>query len=88
MMTGLPCARHLEVWFTAVETDSLPALRTFGCGVARDQDSVTHGLPLRHSSGAVEGNVCRVKALKRQMVGRANLDLLSQADSAGTAHSP
>jgi transposase len=31
---------------------------------------------LAYSSGAVEGNICRVKALKRQMFGRANLDLL------------
>lgn len=33
--------------------------------------------PLKQSSGAVEGNVCRViKALKRQMFGRAKLALL------------
>ena len=35
-----------------------------------------NGLTLAYSSGAVEGNVCRIKALKRQMFGRANLDLL------------
>jgi transposase len=76
MMTGLTGAKHLEDWLTDVETDNLPALHTFARGVRRDQDAVTNGLTLRHSSGAVEGNVCRVKALKRQMFGRANLDLL------------
>jgi transposase len=29
-----------------------------------------------HSSGAVEGNINRLKMLKRQMFGRASLDLL------------
>ncbi|MGW4412036.1 hypothetical protein ACWEJ6_49110 [Nonomuraea sp. NPDC004702] len=42
----------------------------------RDHAAVLAGVTLPYSSGAVEGNVCRVKALKRQMFGRANLDLL------------
>ena len=37
---------------------------------------VTHGLTLDWSSGAVAGAVCRLKAIKRQMFGRANFDLL------------
>jgi hypothetical protein len=35
-----------------------------------------NGLTLEHSSGAVEGNVTRVKRLKRDGYGRANFDLL------------
>jgi transposase len=31
---------------------------------------------LPHSSGAVEGNVNRIKVIKRQMYGRAGFDLL------------
>lgn len=76
MMTGLTGATHLEDWLTDVEADGLPALHTFARGIRRDQAAVTNGLTLPHSSGAVEGNVTRVKALKRQMFGRANLDLL------------
>lgn len=77
MMTGRTGAQHLEDWLTNVETDDdLPTLRAFARGIRRDQDAVTNGLTLPHSSGAVEGNVTRVKALKRQMFGRANLDLL------------
>ena len=45
-------------------------------GIRRDLHAVVNGLTLPHSSGAVEGNVCRVKAIKRRMFGRANLDLL------------
>ena len=34
------------------------------------------GLTLEHSSGAVEGNVNRIKMIKRQMYGRASFALL------------
>ncbi len=34
------------------------------------------GLTLEHSSGAVEGNVNRIKMIKRQMYGRAGFGLL------------
>jgi len=37
---------------------------------------VVAGLTQTRSSGAVEGNVNRIKMLKRQMYGRANTDLL------------
>jgi transposase len=75
MMAG----RHgeqLPAWITAVDLDDLPHLHSFTTGIRRDQAAVTHGLTLEHSSGAVEGNVCRIKAPKRQMYGRASLDLL------------
>jgi transposase/DNA-binding CsgD family transcriptional regulator len=75
MMTG----RHgelLPAWITAAELDELTSLHSFTRGIRHDQPAVANGLTLAHSSGAVEGNACRVKALKRQMLGRANLDLL------------
>ena len=75
MMTGRHGER-LPEWIAAVERDDLPHLHSFTRGIRRDQAAVTNGLTLAYSSGAVEGNTCRVKALKRQMSGRANLDLL------------
>jgi transposase len=45
-------------------------------GIRRDQPAVANGLTLVYSSGTAEGSICHVKALKRQMSGRANLDLL------------
>jgi transposase len=75
MMTGRH-GEHLSAWITAVEADDLPHLHSFTRGIRHDQAAVTNGLTLPYSSGAVEGNICRVKALKRQMYGRANLDLL------------
>jgi transposase len=68
----------LDSWMHAVETDDLPALHTLVTGLRRDHAAVTAGLTLTYSSGAVEGQVNRIKALKRAMYGRANLDLLRQ----------
>jgi transposase len=42
----------------------------------RDLPAVINGLTLEHNSGAVEGNVTRVKRLKRDGYGRANFELL------------
>jgi transposase len=66
----------LETWLSTVEADDQPDLHSFTIGLRRDLDAVTAGLTLPHSSGKVEGNVNRLKALKRQMFGRAKLDLL------------
>ena len=67
---------QLPNWMAAVAADELPALHSFAKGLNRDLDAVTNGLTLTWSSGTCEGAVNRVKALKRSMFGRANLDLL------------
>jgi transposase len=75
MLTG----RHghrLNAWIAAVEADDLPELHSYANGLKRDYDAVRNGLTLAHSSGAVEGQVNRIKMIKRQMFGRAKLDLL------------
>jgi transposase len=59
-----------------VEADQLPDLHSFTAGLKRDLDAVVNGLSLPYSSGAVEGNVNRIKMLKRQMYGRASFVLL------------
>ncbi|GAA2557149.1 ISL3-like element IS466 family transposase [Winogradskya consettensis] len=69
---------RLDCWMHAVEADDLPALHTLVTGLRRDHAAVTAGLTLPYSSGAVEGQVNRIKALKHTMYGRANLDLLRQ----------
>lgn len=67
---------RLDGWIAAVEADDLPGLRSFATGLRRDHQAVINGLSLPYSSGAVEGNVNRIKMLKRQMYGRASFDLL------------
>jgi transposase len=67
-----------------VDADGSPALRSFVAGLRADLDAVTAGLTLPYSSGPVEGQVTRIKALKRQMYGRAKLDLLRKRVLLGT----
>jgi len=43
-----------------------------------DYDAVRAALTLAWSNGPVEGQINRLKTLKRQMYGRANLDLLER----------
>lgn len=51
-------------------------LQSFVVGIRSDLEAVTAGLTLPFSSGAVEGQVNRTKMLKRQMFGRAGVNLL------------
>lgn len=75
MLTGRHGER-LDAWMQEVEVDDLPYLRSFVNGLRQDYTAVLNGLTLPHSSGAVEGNVNRIKMIKRQMYGRASFDLL------------
>jgi transposase len=76
MMTKRTGEQHLAGWLERVEADDQPELHTFAAGIRLDLAAVTAGLSLPYSSGATEGNVNRLKAIKRQMYGRASLDLL------------
>ena len=67
---------RLDNWITAVEADDQPELHSFTSGIKRDYDAVRNGLTMPWSSGAVEGNVNRLKMLKRQTYGRAGFPLL------------
>ncbi|MFJ7495824.1 transposase [Streptomyces sp. NPDC097727] len=67
---------QLPAWMDRVLADDLPALHSLVNGMKRDLDAVTAALSIRWSSGQVEGQVTRIKLLKRMGYGRANLDLL------------
>jgi transposase len=54
----------------------LQALRRFAKGLGEDYEAVKAGVTLPWSTGPVEGYINRLKMLKRQMFGRARLDLL------------
>jgi transposase len=76
MMTKRTGEQELAGWLQRVQADDQPELHTFAAGIRHDLAAVTAGLTLPHSSGPTEGNVNRLKAIKRQMYGRASLDLL------------
>jgi len=67
----------LDPWLQRATTSTLEALRRFATGLYEDYDAVKAGVTLPWSSGPVEGHINRLKMLKRQMFGRARLDLLS-----------
>ncbi|MFJ3673360.1 transposase [Streptomyces sp. NPDC090106] len=66
----------LDVWLANVRLDGQRELRTLAAGIRRDRAAVLAALTTTFTSGAVEGNVTRIKLLKRQTYGRANFDLL------------
>src|SRR5215468_8086709 len=76
MMAKRTGEQHLPGWLEQVDADDQPELHTFAAGIRHDLAAVTAGLSLPYSSGPTEGNVSRLKAIKRQMYGRASLDLL------------
>jgi transposase len=68
--------QHLETWLKAAETSHLPEFASFAAGVRQDQAAILAGLTLPWSSGQTEGQITRLKLLKRSMYGRAKFDLL------------
>jgi transposase len=75
ILTGLR-GEQLDAWMAQASAGDQPDLRSFTTGLKRDYQAVLNGLTLPYSSGKVEGNVNRIKMLKRQMYGRARFDLL------------
>jgi transposase len=69
---------RLDSWLACAATSTLEALQRFAKGLCEDDDAVKAGVTLPWSTGPVEGHSNRLKLLKRQMLGRACLDLLSR----------
>lgn len=66
----------LAKWLAKVEESSCGELRSFAAGLRSDEAAVAAGLTLKWSNGPVEGQVNRLKVIKRQMYGRASFQLL------------
>jgi transposase len=67
---------QLDAWLGAVQASHLNAFQSFVTGVQQDKDTVLAGFTLPWSNGPLEGNVNRLKLIKRSMYGRAEFDLL------------
>jgi transposase len=61
---------------TGLEEATAGPLASFARGLKADQPAVAAALSLPWSNGPTEGHITRLKLLKRQMFGRAKLDLL------------
>jgi len=63
-------------WLEDVAKSRINALMGFARGIKQDLTAVINALSLPWSNGQTEGQVNRLKFIKRQMYGRANFDLL------------
>jgi len=63
-------------WLEDATNSGIDALKQFAKGIMQDLDAVTNALLLPWSNGQTEGQVNRLKFIKRKMYGRANFDLL------------
>jgi transposase len=69
---------RLDAWLQQAATSSLAAFRRLAKSFRRDYAAVKAGVTVPWSTSPVEGHINRLKMLKRQMFGRARLDLLSR----------
>jgi transposase len=67
----------LLVEWTAAAREADPRhVHCFARGIDQDTDAVTAAVTLEHHTGRTEGVNTKTKLLKRQMYGRAGIDLL------------
>jgi transposase len=63
-------------WLEEAQTCDVLKVRNFAAHVRKNHDAVHNAMKYFWSNGQLEGQVNRLKTIKRQMCGRANLDLL------------
>ena len=67
-----------EAWIASAKACTAPAIATFASGLDGDGTAVRAALTELWSSGQAEGQINRLKLIKRQSYGRAGLDLLQR----------
>jgi transposase len=68
----------LDAWLDDAEAGGLPPFVSLAHGIRNDRAAVDAALTTSWSTGQVEGQVHRLKLVKRQGYGRAKLDLLAR----------
>ncbi len=67
-----------DKWLVNAKKSGIREVRNFAAGLERDKSAVVGALSLPYSNGQTEGQVGRLKFIKRSGYGRAKLDLLRQ----------
>lgn len=77
----------LDCWLEQADRSGIAEMRSFAFGVRRDYRAVKAAIVLPWSQGQTEGQVNKLKTVKRSMYGRAGFALLRQRllSSGGTA---
>ena len=63
----------LDAWIDRVR---LSLVAAFANGASKDRAAIEAAIALPWSNGQTEGQICKLKLVKRQMYGRGNFDLL------------
>jgi transposase len=66
----------LDKWLSDAEASGVREIQEFARKVRQDEAAVRAGCTLEWSNEQTEGQITRIKAIKRQMYGRAKFDLL------------
>jgi transposase len=66
----------LQQWVSKAVASGVRELKGFAKGLLSDLEAVRNALSLPWSNGQVEGQINKLKTIKRQMYGRANFELL------------
>jgi transposase len=69
-------AKKLGTWIKAVATSDFRFTAQFATTLRRDLEAVKLSITTPWSTGPIEGHINRLKAIKRQMYGRAGFELL------------
>ena len=69
---------RLDAWLAAAASSGVPDVATFAEGPRREEDALRAVLTLPWSTGPVEGQITRLKLLKRQGYGRRGLATLKR----------
>jgi transposase len=66
----------LEEWLEEARGSGIAELKGFATKLGHDLDAVLAGLKLPWSQGQTEGQVTKLKLIRRQMYGRGKFDLV------------
>jgi transposase len=69
---------ELDAWLDAAESSEVAEIDNFARALRRDYEAVAATLECEWSSRQVEGQINRLKLIKRQMYERVGFDLLRQ----------
>jgi transposase len=67
---------RLDGWLEKIAKSGLAELESFASGIEKDKEAVRAGLTWPINNGQVEGQVTKLKLIKRQMYGKAGFPLL------------
>jgi transposase len=78
---------RLDAWIAATAESGIAELRRFALGLQEDDAAVQTGLSLPYSNGQTEGQIHRLKLVRRSMYGRGTFDLLERRVLLSVLHS-